>query len=183
MNKIGPNSAALAIDTKHLMGIMTTLRLRCADDNHYKVDIDWIWECFINNDSLLEVKTLLLSILILSSPYEICSLSKRSLPNVNAGFMITITITVTITVLTRIVVWQPVPRKKIEEVAAYGKGVFNLHNQLSNFSKSWEMQHSKTVFHEFHGLMFLYFCYSHKKKAIIPTIFTGKHKMFLEIRL
>ena len=50
--------------------------------------------------------------------------------------MITITITVTITVLTRIVVWQPVPGKKIEEVAAYGKGVSKLHNQLSNFSKS-----------------------------------------------
>ena len=57
--------------------------------------------------------------------------------------MITITITVTITVLTRIVVWQPVPRKKIEEVAAYGKGVFNLHNQLSLTNKNNNNNNSK----------------------------------------
>ena len=31
------------------------------------------------------------------------------------------------------------------------KGVFNLSNQLSNFSKNWGMKDDKTAFCDFHG--------------------------------
>ena len=55
------------------------------------------------------------------------------------------------------------------------KGVFNLSDQLSNFSKNWGMQRDKTEFHEFHELILLRFCYSRSKTAIIPTIFSGKN--------
>ena len=37
------------------------------------------------------------------------------------------------------------------EICLNRKGVFNLSNQLSNFSKNWGMKHDKTAFREFHG--------------------------------
>ena len=40
---------------------------------------------------------------------------------------------------------------------SYGKGVFNLSNQLSNFFKNWGMQRGKTEFHAFHGLILPHF--------------------------
>ena len=64
---------------------------------------------------------------------------------------------------------------------AITKGVCNPVNQLSNFSKNWGMQHSKTEFHEFHGLILLNFCYSRSKVARTPTILTGKHVEFFEM--
>ena len=60
-----------------------------------------------------------------------------------------------------------------------GKGVCN----LSNFSKTWETQRSKTEFHEFHGLILPQFCFLNSNIVIIPTIFTGKRVKFLEISL
>ena len=43
------------------------------------------------------------------------------------------------------------------------KGVFNLSNQLSNFSKNWGMQRDKAEFREFHKLILPYICYSLSK--------------------
>ena len=68
-------------------------------------------------------------------------------------------------------------------VSLPSKGVFNLSNQLSNFSKNWKMQRDKTEFHEFCELILPYFCFSRSKIAIIPSISTGKHVKFLEISL
>ena len=63
-----------------------------------------------------------------------------------------------------------------DEISVYiPKGVFNLSNQLSNFSKNWEMQHDKTEFHKFHRLISPHFCYSPSKIAIVLTISIGKH--------
>ena len=59
-------------------------------------------------------------------------------------------------------------------VSLPSKGVFNLSNQLSNFSKNWKMQRDKTEFHKFCGLILLHFLYSRSKIAIIPSISTGK---------
>ena len=67
------------------------------------------------------------------------------------------------------------------EYQPYRKGVFNLSNQLSNFSKNWGVQHNKTEFHEFHVLILTHFSYLHSNMAIIPTVFTGKHVKFFEI--
>ena len=53
---------------------------------------------------------------------------------------------------------------------AFAKGVFNLSNQLSNFSKNWGVQRNKTEFYEFHGLTLTRFSYLCSKMAIIPTI-------------
>ena len=55
------------------------------------------------------------------------------------------------------------------------KGIFNLSNQLSNFSKNWGMQHDKTESHKFQRLISPHFCYSRSKIAIIPTILIGNH--------
>mgnify|MGYP001797847524 CR=1 FL=1 len=63
------------------------------------------------------------------------------------------------------------------------KGVFNHSNQLSNFSKNWGMQRSKTEIHKFHRPTLSHFSYSRSKIAIIPTMLTGKHVKFLEISL
>ena len=60
---------------------------------------------------------------------------------------------------------------------------FTLSNQLSNFPKNLAMQRYRAEFRQFNRLILPNFCYSHSKKAIIPTIFSRKHLKFLEISL
>ena len=62
-------------------------------------------------------------------------------------------------------------------------GVFNLANQLLNFSKNRGMQSGKSEFHQFHGLILPHVCYSISEAAIFPTIFNGKHEKSLGISL
>ena len=62
-----------------------------------------------------------------------------------------------------------------QQFDAAAKGVFNLSNQPSKFSRN--------QFHKFHWLILRHFWNSHSIVAIIPKIITGKHINFLETSL
>ena len=70
---------------------------------------------------------------------------------------------------------------QLRDISTRGKGVFNLSNQLSYFSKKYGMQHGKTEFYEFRGLVLPLAIFVQKYNS--TNFFAGKHVTFLEISL
>ena len=99
------------------------------------------------------------------------------------GCVLFIAIILVITLIC-IKVWRSKHRKKLEASVSsitltvnsydYIKGVFNLSNQPSYFSRNWGMQGGKTKCHKFHGLVLPHVYNLSPKIAINPTNFTWK---------
>ena len=97
------------------------------------------------------------------------------------GCVLFIAIILVITLIC-IKVWRSKHRKKLEATVSsitltvnsyvYIKGVFNLSNQLSYFSRNWGMQGGKTKCHKLHVLVLPHVYNLSPKIAINPTNFT-----------